>query len=916
MTNFNGNSRSRSLTAVRPDVFQIFLQDEDGQNILGIDDGALRQSLRIEIVNASGRNIEFQPVDNQLSLDNYHFCISFRPGTLLLTEDEDKRITLKETDEGWQMQQQDNTFYLLLNSSEPRVIENGERITLTLENIGASPGGGSRGTRVEIKYNHLQYQSSNETISGNRLQYLNIVNQRGKKQIPLYVGFLGSNTILNDGSENELTLTIQSLPNQNSSLILLESPEIATTDTTRWQGNLLKFIQEKIPNFNSEIAEIAQNPNISTASQQFFALFKESVDSNDSFEDFQAKLTNLTLENSDKEIIFRILIDNLGVIIEEDLNAILTQLKGLLYPQEPTPQELERIRTIILEIIQESENFKVIKSELNPNGFLEFKGLNEEGLLDRAAKFTISFDVTTTDDNDSKNWALVDKTDADDIQIDIVRGQENWIFGGKEEQGITPRWSFICKQGLQLQERTEILRFSISKLKTQLLSGYANLYVHYENIPGYWDGYITVPIHKGSLVYREYPNKSSPEGVQNRNKVGCVGIGTDSPQAKLHIKSPDPNMFNGLKVDGNTLLAGKLSITDTSTLSGKVGIGIAPGSEQLKVNGNTAIAGSLQVEGSTRISGNLNVAGDGDVYLPGHIYIRRFPNQNIAYLQARDDQDKHDISLRIRTQKGNGQSKTITEAMTITSDGNVGIGERNPTKGKVQIQGFIKYQYPHGYRYFKRESNSDSITSGYNAPYSLYASDFIGAKEFNAISDMRIKEVKGVSDSKSDLKVLLQIDITDYTYKDKVANDSKTHKKVLGQQIAKVFPQAVKTHTDVVPDIFQPASIANGWVSLGAHGLQVGEQVQLLLEGSEPQICAIEAVTPESFQVSLDYKEEVFVYGREVDDFHVVDYDALSMLHISATQELYKIIHALKIEVQQLKAQLNGSHHTIAAINE
>ncbi len=29
----------------------------------------------------------------------------------------------------------------------------------------------------------------------------------------------------------------------------------------------------------------------------------------------------------------------------------------------------------------------------------------------------------------------------------------------------------------------------------------------------------------------------------------------------------------------------------------------------------------------------------------------------------------------------------------------------------------------------------------------------------------------------------------------------------------------------------------------------------------------------------------VFVYGREVNDFHTVDYEALSMLNVSATQE-------------------------------
>ncbi len=189
--------------------------------------------------------------------------------------------------------------------------------------------------------------------------------------------------------------------------------------------------------------------------------------------------------------------------------------------------------------------------------------------------------------------------------------------------------------------------------------------------------------------------------------------------------------------------------------------------------------------------------------------------------------------------------------------------------------------------------------------------------------DINFAEFKDITNGElyiqyfEDKQVKQQEDIADsYTYKDTVTHDSKPIKKVIGQQIAEVFPQAVSTHTDVVPDIFQVASIADGWVSLEAHGLQVGERVRLLLEDSEPKICTIEAVTPESFQVSLEYEGEVFVYGREVNDFHVVDYDALSMLNISATQELYKIIDALKIEVQQLKAQLNGSHHPIAAFSK
>ncbi|WP_413167903.1 tail fiber domain-containing protein [Capilliphycus salinus ALCB114379] len=547
MTSSNGNATT--LTAVRPDIFQIFLQDEDGQNILSIDDGALRQSLRIEIVNTSGKSIEFQSVDNQATLENYHFCISFRPGTLLLTEDEDKQITLKEKDKGWQMQQQDSRFYLLLNSADSRVIENGERITLTLENIGAAPGGGSRGTRVEIKYNYLQYQGSNEKISGNRLQYLNIVNQRGKKQIPLYVGFLGSNTILNDGSENELTLTIQSLPNPSASLTFLESPEITETNTTRWEEDIVQFLQEKISNFGAVLKELEQDTSYRDQTRNFFGNLDSLIESNPSEKSLSFKLLKeevdqFNLQENDKSEIATIIINSLGIVSQDDLNSIATKLGELLSFDNLTQ---------IQEVIQQSTTLQVIKSELNQNGSLGFKGLDSESTFDQAAKFTISFDVAITE-NDAKHWALVEKTDADNLHLIIEQGQQHWVFGGKEEQGITPRWNFICKQGwsLQKENREEILRLKISNLKTKLLSGYANLYVHYENIPGYWDGYITVPIHKGPLVYRE---KTS-----GNNKVGCVGIGTDEPEAKLHVKSSTG--VDGLKVQGNTAIAGKLSITN------------------------------------------------------------------------------------------------------------------------------------------------------------------------------------------------------------------------------------------------------------------------------------------------------------------------------------------------------------------
>jgi hypothetical protein len=352
-----------------------------------------------------------------------------------------------------------------------------------------------------------------------------------------------------------------------------------------------------------------------------------------------------------------------------------------------------------------------------------------------------------------------------------------------------------------------------------------------------------------------------------------VGIGTTTPEAKLHVS-------------GNAIVSSNLTVNN-----GK------PTQDKLDVRFWGSGSGELQIHGWSQ-GWNIQAKNAGK-----HLYLNRDSAVNSNVYIGRENKE-----------------------MVVRDDGRVGIGTDNPSKGKLHIEGAVG---PYAVESFSAYIPTDNVSVSSSMSvvgmlvaglqktqsYSLYASHYIGSPGLLAFSDIRIKEVKGLSDTKSDLETLLQLQITDYTYKDKVAKDSGFHKKVLGQQVAEVFPQAVRTHTDVVPDIFQPASMCNGWVKLPAHGLQIGERVRLLLNGRDPQICTVDAITAEGFQVSLVSEGDVFVYGREVNDFHVVDYDALAMLNISATQELYKVIEALKLEVQQLKTQLSDSHHSIPHVS-
>lgn len=66
---------------------------------------------------------------------------------------------------------------------------------------------------------------------------------------------------------------------------------------------------------------------------------------------------------------------------------------------------------------------------------------------------------------------------------------------------------------------------------------------------------------------------------------------------------------------GSLAIGSTLSVTQTSTLTGNVGIGIAPSTEKLKVNGDTAITGDLSLTGATFNTGKAVMTGASNDYI-------------------------------------------------------------------------------------------------------------------------------------------------------------------------------------------------------------------------------------------------------------------------------------------------------------
>jgi hypothetical protein len=206
--------------------------------------------------------------------------------------------------------------------------------------------------------------------------------------------------------------------------------------------------------------------------------------------------------------------------------------------------------------------------------------------------------------------------------------------------------------------------------------------------------------------------------------------------------------------------------------------------------------------------------------------------------------------------------------------GNVGIGTLSPTS-LLQVAGTVTY--------------AAAVTS----------------------SDLRIKKVQGISDGRDDLDSLMKIKITDYRLIDTKLTSNKPQKKVIAQQVETVYPQAVNQTTDVVPDIYQKATAKDGWVVL-ATDLKKGDRVKLIGD-NEQGVHEVLEVTAGKFRTDFKAEGDVFVYGREVKDFHTVDYEAIAMLNVSATQQLARELKTVQEENAALRRELTTKDETMEA---
>ncbi|MEP7322523.1 MAG: tail fiber domain-containing protein [Saprospiraceae bacterium] len=238
----------------------------------------------------------------------------------------------------------------------------------------------------------------------------------------------------------------------------------------------------------------------------------------------------------------------------------------------------------------------------------------------------------------------------------------------------------------------------------------------------------------------------------------------------------------------------------------------------------------------------------------------------------------------------------------------------------LEVKSNVSYQSYTGWTYY------DNVgIKFYPDELCIRAHGAVMADYYIAISDARVKNIIGVSNTSNDLETINALQITDYMMKDKIKNGNKVYKKIIAQQVEKVYPQVVSKNVGYIPNIYAiPSTVkktSDGYLLTFKDKLNLSpsaKRIQIMndRETKQVDIVSIPSDTQLVINTSDLKSDNVFVYGEEVNDFRAVDYEGLTTLNISATQELSKLIKKQQSTIDAQQHQITLLVHRLELLEK
>ncbi|NQZ09146.1 MAG: hypothetical protein HRT35_18470, partial [Algicola sp.] len=195
------------------------LVDDNEDNVLYISDSQTNNTVNLQLQNCSLSNLSLNDLSGNASAGNHHFCLTFKSKTFnsaLNNGDSNSAFIAPRNDSTqWDISHAQLlgdgrvAVYLLYTGDGPLLLVNDETLNFTFEYTSADGDAGARGTSVALDFKNLSFENDLPSLTGTRIKHIDIINHRGKKDIPLFASIVGSNTILNEASaENKVVIRL------------------------------------------------------------------------------------------------------------------------------------------------------------------------------------------------------------------------------------------------------------------------------------------------------------------------------------------------------------------------------------------------------------------------------------------------------------------------------------------------------------------------------------------------------------------------------------------------------------------------------------------------------------------------------------------------------------------------------------
>lgn len=334
-----------------------------------------------------------------------------------------------------------------------------------------------------------------------------------------------------------------------------------------------------------------------------------------------------------------------------------------------------------------------------------------------------NFDVET--EVGTKPWALTSSANAENI---VFSASSEWT-NSVDKSGESPVWT-LKNETLTSLASGDHIELTLSDIVTDLDSGTTNLYLRYENVPGYWDGQFVITIEKAPLLYRgeNVGIGTSTPGIQlaiGDSNTGLakvadntLGVYTDGTQ-QLHLDSTG-NLGIGLEaediteevtdVETGTVTEEPKTLTDKlviknggMTLDTDVqGVTFSGGSKiyedsgqglmletpsstiDINLNTNTIISGNVDISGNTNVDGAFSATGAGN-FANGLSITGNTTMSGNASLSGTFTSD-------LSTNKNLSVTKDATISGNATVSGDTAVSGNSTIDGNLTVKGTLGKQ--------------------------------------------------------------------------------------------------------------------------------------------------------------------------------------------------------------------------------